>query len=369
MAFFKRWVARQPAGKLIAYDITSFSTYAKDIVDREWGCNRNWDKLPQINLGCFLSEGSGLPAFYVVYPGSILDKSHLPAMTAYNSELGIKDVVFILGKGFCSTANVKFMAEEGHAFILGVPKSSKTALAAIDLAREGIISLRNSVGTGVYAVSMKGCFYGTEDVMNVCFSEDLAIRQRKDLFRSIESQEETLVQLTKMSERDINRYRTCFSIYLKDDGSPAFERNYRKIDELTKYCGFFCLLTNTDLPAQEVLSKFCAKDMIEKSFCDIKNHMDIIGHRTDPAQTTAGKLFCSYISLIVATEIGSKLGVLMEKKGWNKDCLIRQLEKIRVVVFENGKRLVTPLTESQLDILEAFGLGEDDVKKYISRNN
>ncbi|MDR2352287.1 MAG: transposase [Deltaproteobacteria bacterium] len=171
MDFFKKWVARQAPGKFLAYDVTSFSTYAKDIIDSEWGYKRDGDKLPQINLGCFLSEDSGLPVFYVIYPGSILDKSHLLYIMAYNTELGMKDVGFVLDRGFCSTVNIKFMAKEGHDFILGVPKRCKTTLAVIDLARKGIVSLRNKIADGVYAVTMKGSFYGIPSGMNVYFSK------------------------------------------------------------------------------------------------------------------------------------------------------------------------------------------------------
>ncbi|MDR2353898.1 MAG: hypothetical protein LBF22_12245, partial [Deltaproteobacteria bacterium] len=37
MAFFKGWVAKNSILKYLAYDVTSFSTYAKDIKDAEWG--------------------------------------------------------------------------------------------------------------------------------------------------------------------------------------------------------------------------------------------------------------------------------------------------------------------------------------------
>ena len=57
----------------------------------------------------------------MTYPGSIVDKSHLPYMMAYNAELGIgKDVIFIMDRGFCSTGNVDYMHEERHSYIMGV---------------------------------------------------------------------------------------------------------------------------------------------------------------------------------------------------------------------------------------------------------
>jgi transposase len=82
MAFFKLWTRERAGDRYLAYDVTSFSSYAKGIEDTEWGYNRDGDKLPQVNLGCYMGYESALPLFYVTYPGSIIDKSHMSCMMA-----------------------------------------------------------------------------------------------------------------------------------------------------------------------------------------------------------------------------------------------------------------------------------------------
>jgi transposase len=366
MTFFRQWVAKQRPSKYLAYDVTSFSTYAKDIIDSEWGYNRDGDRLPQINLGCFLSEVTELPVFYVTYPGSIVDKSHLKYMMAYNDELRISDVGFVLDRGFCSTANIKFLANAGFDYIIGVEKRFKTTRAALDLARDGIVSMRNRTVQGVYAVEMKGCFYGTTGIMHIYYDPELAERQRRDLLRKVESQEETLSQIKRMSKREARRFRSYFSLHLDETGSPIFKRNYDMIEAVAKNCGFFCLLTNTNMDSSQVLAKYRRKDVIEKGFDDVKNHIDMKRLRTHNTKTTDGKLFCAFISLIVASEIGVKLRDLMRKRSWSKDTVIRELEKIRVVTAVNGKRLMNPLTKTQRTIISTFGLGDEDLKAYIT---
>jgi transposase len=144
MGFFRSWASkRHQKDRYLAYGVASFSTCAKDIIDREWGRDRDGDRLPQINLGCLLSESSGLPAFYATYPGSILDKSHLPYMTACNDDLGISEDGFVLDRGFCSTGNVKHTAKMGWKFILGVEKRHKATRVAMDFARKTIFQTRN----------------------------------------------------------------------------------------------------------------------------------------------------------------------------------------------------------------------------------
>jgi hypothetical protein len=46
MAFFKSWVGKNSIKKYLAYDVTSFSRYSKDIKRPQWGYNRAGDRLP-----------------------------------------------------------------------------------------------------------------------------------------------------------------------------------------------------------------------------------------------------------------------------------------------------------------------------------
>jgi hypothetical protein len=73
-------------------------------------------------------------------------------------------------------------------------------------------------------------------------------------------------------------------------------------------------------------------------------------------------------ALIVASEMGTKLDGLMWKKGWGKEAVILELEKIRAVTSGNGKRLVAPVTKTHRTIFEAFGLTDGHIKTYIAES-
>ena len=366
MAFFKSWAAAQAAGPCLAYDVTSFSSYAEGIQDTEWGHNRDGERLPQINLGCYLAQDSGLPVFYVTYPGSIVDKSHLPYMMAYNNELGISDASFVMDRGFCSTANVKYMASERLGFIMGVEIGHKATRDAVDGVREGIVSMRNRIEPGTYARSVRGTFYGAAATMHAYCDPARAERQRADLFRTVESWEDTLSQTAQLTVRQAARYRAYFRIGLAKDGSFAFERDYDKIDAAAINNGFFCLLTNTEADSAKALAVYRRKDMIEKGFDDLKNHIDMKRMRTHTTATTDGKMFLAFIALIAVSEVQAKLGAMMRERSWSKDAVIAELEKIKVVRASGGRRQMNPVTKTQRLVLEAFGLSEDDLRDYIT---
>jgi hypothetical protein len=45
--------------------------------------------------------------------------------------------------------------------------------------------------------------------------------------------------------------------------------------------------------------------------------------------------------------------------------VIRELNKIRVIIGKNEARLLNPPTKKQREILEAFGATAEDVQSYI----
>ena len=56
----------------------------------------------------------------------------------------------------------------------------------------------------------------------------------------------------------------------------------------------------------------------------------------------------------------------MKEKSLSKNTIITEMEKVKVVFTAYGKRLINPITKTQRLILEAFGLGEEDIKRYIA---
>ena len=127
-----------------------------------------------------------------------------------------------------------------------------------------------------------------------------------------------------------------------------------------------CILTNTHMDSSEVLEIYRRKDMLEKGFDDLKNHIDMKRMHTHTTATTDGKLFLAFIALIAVSELQVRLKTMMREKSWSKDVIIAELEKIKVVSTSDGKRLMNPITKTQRLIFEPFALSEDDLRAYVT---
>jgi transposase len=287
-------------------------------------------------------------------------------MMAYNAELGIADVGFVMDRGFCSTANIGYLHSKGIPFVMGVEIRHKTTREAIDTARDNITSMRYRLKQGVFARSVHSRFYGVTSTMHVYYDRDLAECHRRDLFRTVESTEEKLSQTESMTPREAKRFSTLFDIDLRDNGEFTFKRNYDKIDAADASNGFFCLLSNSDFDSEETLDIYRRKDVIEKGFDDLKNHLDMKRLRTHSSATTDGKLFLSFVSLIAVSQLGVKLSDFMKDNAMSKDSVLCELEKIKIVSISGGKRLMNPLTKTQRTILECLNLDDKHLNTYVS---
>jgi transposase len=367
MAFFKAWLDLNDTGGYLAYDVTSFSTYAKNITDSEFGFNRDGEKLPQINLGCYHAFQSKLPIFYVTYPGSIVDKSNMPHIMKYNKELNIKDIIFIMDRGFCSTSNLEWLHSQHIPYVMAVETGHKTTQAAIDLVRDNIDTYQYRCTESVYGRMIHSRFYGVTTNMHVFYSPELHEHKRWDLYRLIDSQKQTLEQITKMTPKQAKRYKRFYDITIGPNGDVTFSVNYDKIAKEEEYCGFFCICSNTDFKTSKILEIYKRKDLIEKGFDDIKNHIDMKRLRTHNDDTTNGKLFCAFIALIASSIITDKLHIMNlagGKRRLSKRSLVSELEKIKVVLLSDGHHLMNALTKKQRDILDAFGFDEATLRSY-----
>jgi len=368
MRFFREWSKLRSASEYIAYDVTSFSSYSTGNEYLEWGYNRDSEKLPQINLGMYFGETSRLPIYYCVYPGSILDKTHLQYMMQDNEILGIEKVKFVMDKGFYSLSNVRFMQEKGYPFILCVSNSLTASKIILEKYQTMLTSSRYySKIHDVYAISENTDKYGVDANLHIFYDPTKAMLEENELYQKINILENRLSQTKKIPSKTVlKKYEKYFDI-IENDDSISYKHNYEKIDNKKAYNGFFLLLTtDTGKSPEEILEIYKRKDLVEKSFDNLKNHMDMKRIRCHNKSTTEGKIFVAFIGLIIKSHMENILSEYMDTNNGTIEKVIRELKKIKVVTLQNGKILMNPLTKKQKEILTFFKITEIDIKDYLA---
>ena len=263
MKFYKKWVKHIGENEYIAYDVTSISSYSENQEDVERGYNRDKENLAQINLGMYFGEDTGLPIFYTKYAGSILDKSYLKYMMLYNDELDIKNVNFIMDKGFYTKDNIIYMKFKEYPFIMCVSNKLITSNKLLDKHGSSISSYSNYIkDMEVYSVKDIVNTYGVETDVHIYYDEDKARVQKKDLYCKIERYDFELSQLKVITKRQYKLYSKYFNVKLYDDDTFEYTKNSIKIDELARKHGYFILISTVkNKNSKEILRLYRRKEI------------------------------------------------------------------------------------------------------------
>ena len=361
-AFFNDWIKKKKAREFIAYDVTSISSYSKELESAEWGYNRDKEKLPQINLGMYYGEESKLPLYYRIYPGSITDKAHLRYMAEDTGLLSCRRVKFVMDRGFYSGENLKYLTDKGCRFMIALPSSLKYCRELIDKHWEEVIN-RSEVylGPGMpYGKAYETDALGFRMRVHLYYDPEKAAADSRALFEELQKLENELAEMTEPPARQLHYDRYFFINRSSKDGSMSFRRNSEAIDKELSRCGFF-LIAETDFQktTAEVLDIYRRRDVVEKCFDDLKNDLDMHRLHIHSDEAAEGKAFVAFISLIVQSHMRELLKDLMTERHFTFRKVLVELDKAKLIVSADhisGCRPLNPPTRVQQDILSALGV-------------
>ena len=365
LLFFREWMKHKKPKEYVAYDVTSFSSYSRNIPELEYGYNRDKEKLPQLNMGLYYGEESGLPLYYRVYPGSISDKAHLKYMVADNEFINGKRTRFVMDRGFYSKDNLQYLVDGGYRFVIALPGSLKYCKELIEQHGQELINHSEyRLGTGLpYGKTFESKALGFRMNIHLYYDPEKALRESAALYELLDAQENDLRNMEEPPDRKLH-YDKYFYINRSKDGKLGFVRNHKAIDEKLRSCGFF-LIAETDFTktAAEILDIYRRRDVIEKSFDDMKNGLDMKRLRSHGSDTAQGKLFVSFISLIVRSYILRQMNDYMHKNTLTLRKLLLELDKLKSLNLPNRTtlRLLNPPTRIQREIYEGLDIKLPDV--------
>ena len=353
LLFLREWMEKRKSGEYIAYDVTSVSTYSRRTEEAEWGYNRDKEKLPQINMGMYYGEESRLPLYYRIYPGSITDKSHLKYMVEDHGLLGGKGLRYVMDRGFYSRENLTWLTERGHRFVMALPGHLQYVQELIEQHRDEIVNhSRCRLGKGMpYGKRYESTVLGFRMYVHLYYDAEKAIRESEELYDLLDTQERELMQMEVPPARELH-YDRYFFINRGKDGGLGFTRNHRAIDEALGRCGFFAIgETDFKKDSGEILEIYRNRAVIEKSFDDIKNGLDMKRARTQSSDGLRGKVFVSFLALIVRAYI---LNSLRGRRDITQKKLLLELDKIKVLDLRTkaAPRLLNPVTKTARELLE-----------------
>jgi transposase len=398
-AFMSAWIEQLDRPSSLILDSTSHSTEAKQIVDAEFGYNRDGERMAQVNLTMVLDRAHHLPIYYRTLPGSIPDVSSLSNTSELLRQLGLKDFNFILDRGFHSHDNLVEMILAKQGFTVGVPLTGKQAQGFVAEHRPSLENSKNSFlisGSLVYGAKHSWTLEDdrlpegkTELDGWLFFDPERAQGQRKTIETKMIEFEGLAAAKTFTSEAGAKKWLAeqakGWTEYLeveqlpdapapekaprKNAKSPQLQRfrvgrNHAAIEAQRPCLGItFVLATMAHPDALNALLDYRARDTLEKMFrCD-KSVLDNLRMRVHSTATMHGRLFVNFISLILATLFENRLRErgLLDKMSMAE--ALQQLRKVRRIDIPGQPSVMLEISKKAAAILAACGIGEATATK------
>ena len=357
-SFFKAWVKIAMSGGTVCYDVTSISSYAQQMPAVERGYNRDGENLAQFNLGMFCDESSKMPIYYNRYNGSLTDKTNLSYVLLNAEAVGIKKVKMVLDGGFMDKGCLKSLCDLCDAFIVGLPSHLKESQSILASHGIGIENYANELSVPhMFCVSVDCEVQGVSGKVLLYFDALNHVLLCNELSEKINRLKAELSELKRYPISKLARYEPYFTISKHSQGSGFdFEVDKDKVEAIRKTKGYF-LIFSTDMEStpEDVLYHYCAKDVIEKLFDQIKCDMDGNRIRTHNEQTTDGKVFVTFVACVIRTYLMCKLEQYLTDNATSMKKVFSQLSNINVISGAKGLRFTKALSKKQKQILKPFG--------------
>jgi transposase len=367
-SFFTDWVSKSKHTSGVFYDISSISSYSKEIEEVEWGYNRDKERLPQINIGMLYSKDTRLPLWYDITQGSISDVSTLNRIVKNNKSLGLKDIIYIMDKGFFSFSNLEKVLNK-EKVIIPLPYTTK-------LSKELLLESKDIISNddNMFLLDKNLYFFNKIDkYINKIKYTFFIIKNRvqheyktNDLYKRLFEIEEYFlknnfneIELMKDELNIIAKSDAEFFRIIEQDDKLVLQRNKDIIDETKLKFGTTILFTNIEnMTHKDIITEYRSKDRIEKMFNSVKNEIDFKRLKVQSSEVMKGKLFIMFIALIIDTHILNTKNESKNKniKKYTRKEIIRELRKIKKIKYDDDFNQITDISKKSKDIFKAFGM-------------
>jgi hypothetical protein len=356
-AFMSAWMERILEDEFLCYDITSVSSYSELNEYIRFGHNRDRERLPQLNLAMLFGQKSRIPVYYHRIPGNITDVQTVHNLLETFKRLEVKNLHYVLDRGFYSKRNVDELLERRDHFTLSVPLHNRWVRDAIDEIFDTVQGPEGYRMVDDEALYVHSRLYPWGEARRRCYLHlyynDLIRSEAVNRFNRqlLDCKEELESGKPNAEHQDI--YDEFFVMTATPVRGKKVSYNTEAVSRhINRYAGFQVLLTTRFKEPLEALQVYRDKDVVEKCFDDLKNVLDMKRLRMHSIETVDGRLFVQFIALILMSELRRTMRATKLIELYTVRELLLEMDPLTKIRYE-GKygQILTEVTKPQREIL------------------
>jgi hypothetical protein len=368
MIFFQKQGKRRIGKEYWAFDITSISSYSDALCQIKKGRNKEYDRLPQLNLALLFGEESGLPFYYRKLPGNITDVKTVKQLMTEFDVMGYKKVSVILDRGFYSKENVNELFKNHQKFIIGVKLNLSYVKTVLEQERDNLKlwgNLETQFGTYGLCRTIEWDYeqerpYKGDTIkgkrrayLMLFYNPEKAAKDQIEMNEYLTNLHDDLVNNTQKEYR-MKDYDKYFEVTETPKRGRKVKSREEAMLEAARNYGYFALLSNDVQDPFEALSLYRSKDIVEKGFGNLKERLNCRRLRVSSELSLNGKLFIEFIALIYLSYVKKKMQEAKLFDKWTLQGLLDELDVIELFEAPEYGRVLGEITEKQKGLFQAL---------------
>ena len=341
LEYFRKQAKRRSEKEYLAFDTTSISSYSELLKQVKYGKNKEDEDLPQINLAMLCGERSMLPVYYRKLPGNIPDVKTIENLLKDIDFLDLEKLKLVMDRGFYSEKNINDLMKHHHKFLIGVKTSLKIVGRHLNQLRDDLVTRIN---------------YNSELHLYVkTFADEWDYTEEKPRLGETVTDKRRVYIHIYFNDQHCTDDRDRFN-HMLDRYEEELRSGHRNPEHEKAYAKYFVLMTNGIKDPVEALRTYRLRDLIEKSFGNLKERLDMRRMSVSSEENFEGKLFVQFIALELMSYIKKKMDDNHLYKNYTMQQLIDTLDIIELYQQPGKAHHLSEITEKQLKLYAALGV-------------
>jgi len=377
IGFLNEWNAKRKHREriYISYDSTNKNCQSGDLKIVEYGYPKENKGLPIFNYSMAYDTCNKEPLFYEEYPGSIVDVAQLRYTLEKAKGYGYKNVGFILDRGYFSKDNITFMDECGYDFVIML-KGKADLVHSLVLKNKGSFEKKRECSIRqykAYGMTVKAKLFATDTKDRYFHIYHSGLKEAAEC-EALEARIDKLSKgLKKMYGKKYEPSETVtryFDLIYDNMGTLLLATEKSEvIEQEMALCGYYVLVTSSNMQAKDALILYKSRDASEKLFRGDKSYLGNRSLRIGSDESASAKIFIEFVALIIRSKIYTCLKEAVDASDSKQNYMtvpaaIRELEKIEMIrQLDSIYRMDHAVTATQKVILKAFFVDDEYIKQ------
>ena len=341
LEYFRKQAKRRSEKEYLAFDTTSISSYSELLKQVKYGKNKEDEDLPQINLAMLFGKRSMLPVYYRKLPGNIPDVNTIENLLKDIDFLDLEKLKLVMDRGLYSEKNINDLMKHHHKFLIGVKTSLKIVGRHLNQLRDDLVTRIN---------------YNSELHLYVkTFADEWDYTEEKPRLGETVTDKRRVYIHIYFNDQHCTDDRDRFN-HMLDRYEDELRSGHRNPEHEKAYAKYFVLMTNGIKDPVEALRTYRLRDLIEKSFGNLKERLDMRRMSVSSEENFEGKLFVQFIALELISYIKKKMDDNHLYKNYTMQQLIDTLDIIELYQQPGKAHHLSEITEKQLKLYAALGV-------------